>query len=176
MKDTISHAKKDIFKIEEMEIMTDFETGEIKASKKKIKAVTKQSTNGVLTFTKMFYKDLASIYSLSKSALIVFLEMGGLMEKDTNLVCLASAEKQSIYERTKISPQTLYNATSELVKCGLITRKMPGLYMINPEIFAIGNDAKVLQNRDEFNRLLSLKMEITYTPEGREVKITGQTD
>jgi hypothetical protein len=44
--------------------------------------------------------------------------------------------------------------------------------MVDPNIFAIGNDVRVMSNRKEFARMKAIDMKVRYTAEGREISVS----
>jgi hypothetical protein len=46
--------------------------------------------------------------------------------------------------------------------------------MIDPHIFAVGTDPRVLENRRKFNDLRKISMQIEYTEEGRSISVSAE--
>lgn len=176
MKDKQAKPKKAIYSTIKEKTGYDTATGEVFAHIEESHFVAKQSFDGVLTFTKMFYNDLSKIYGLSKGAMVVFIEIGGMMRETDNNIVLTAIERQEISQRTGLSIQAIYNATRELVASGLLKRVVTNVYMVDPNIFAVGNDVKVMTNRREFARLKAIDMRVRYTEEGRVVKVSVEKD
>jgi hypothetical protein len=172
MKDKLSKPKKAIYTTTKVLRELDRETGEVLSTIEQEHHVEKQNFAGTLTFTKMFFTDLFRIYGLSKGAMVVFIELGGMMRESDNNIILTAIERQEISERTGLKTQAIYNATRELVTSGLLKRVVSNVYMVDPNIFAIGNDVKVMSNRKEFARMKAIDMKVRYTPEGRTISVS----
>jgi len=172
MKDKYAKPKKVVFEASRISETTDPETGEIVELRRETKAVTRQATAGTLTFTKMFFTDLFKIYGLSKGAMMVFIEMGGMIDDDNNQIILTPVERKQIGDRTNLKKQAVYNATRELVSAGLIQRVVNNVYMIDPNIFAVGTDPRVLGNRKEYESLKKINMRVEYSKEGRKIEVS----
>ena len=172
MKSKLSRPKKAVFTTVKEQRELDHETGEILTTREEHHMVTKQDFAGTLTFTKMFFTDLFRIYGLSKGAMVVFIELGGMMRETDNNIILTAIERKEISERTGLKTQAIYNATRELVTSGLLKRVVTNVYMVDPNIFAIGNDVKVMSNRKEFARMKAIDMNVRYTNEGRTISVS----
>ena len=172
MKDKRAKPAKAIFTVTNQVSEVDRETGEIITSTEQKHVIAKQEFSGVLTFTKMFYTDLFRIYGLSKGAMMVFIELGGMMRDNDNHIVLTAIEREEISSRTGLKKQAIYNATRELVASGLLKRVVSSVYMVDPSIFAVGNDVKVMSNRKEFAKLKAIDMKVRYTEEGRQISVS----
>jgi hypothetical protein len=176
MKDKLSRPKKSVYTSTKVLREVDRETGEVLSTTEQEHYVEKQDFAGTLTFTKMFFTDLFRIYGLSKGAMVVFIELGGMMRDSDNNIILTAIERKEISDRTGLKTQAIYNATRELVTSGLLKRVVSNVYMVDPNIFAIGNDVKVMSNRKEFARMKAIDMKVRYTAEGREVSVSIQKE
>lgn len=176
MKDKRARPKKNIFTDVKEKTGYDIDTGEVVSHSEEKHFVTKEGFSGVLTFTKMFYTDLFRIYGLSKGAMVVFIEIGGMMRETDNNIVLTSIERKEISARTGMSTQSIYNATRELVASGLLKRVVTNVYMVDPNIFAVGNDVKVMSNRREYAQLRAIDMKVRYTDAGREISVSVEKD
>jgi hypothetical protein len=168
--DTVKPAKAVFESVETMSIV-DGETGEIKTTERR-KVVTKSDKAESLTFTKMFYRDLGRLYSLSRTAVLLFVDMSGMMSDTSNQVVMTEDVRQEIGKRIGVKNQAIYNATRELTRAGLLVRVINGVYMIDPHLFAVGTDPAVLANRERFNSLRKIVMEVQYDKDGRQVKVS----
>jgi hypothetical protein len=172
MKDKLSKPKKSVYTSIKVLREVDRETGEVLSTTEQEHFVEKQDFAGTLTFTKMFFTDLFRIYGLSKGAMVVFIELGGMMRDSDNNIILTAIERKEISDRTGLKTQAIYNATRELVTSGLLKRVVSNVYMVDPNIFAIGNDVKVMSNRKEFARMKAIDMKVRYTTQGREISVS----
>ena len=172
MKDKLSKPKKSVYTSIKVLREVDRETGEVLSTTEQELFVEKQDFAGTLTFTKMFFTDLFRIYGLSKGAMVVFIELGGMMRDSDNNIILTAIERKEISDRTGLKTQAIYNATRELVTSGLLKRVVSNVYMVDPNIFAIGNDVKVMSNRKEFARMKAIDMKVRYTTQGREISVS----
>lgn len=164
--------KKSIYTVRETkDTITD--DGEI-LSTTTVKHVTKSEGAGSLLFTKMFWNDLGRLYSLKRTEIVLFMEMAALMRKDDNMIFLDGLTRESVSQKTGLSKQVIYNCTRSLVAEGLIIRIASGVYMIDPNLFAVGSDAKILSNRDLFNEKKTIRMTIEYTENGRKTTIGAE--
>lgn len=171
MRPAVVKPAKSVFSSVETVSIIDKETGEIETTEKR-KFVTKADKQSCMTFTKMFYDDLSRLYSLSRTAMNLFVEMSAIMSNTNNQVVVTMDVRQKIMERIGVKPQAMYNATRELVKSGLLLRVVNSVYMIDPNVFAVGTDASVLSNRQRFKDLRGIIMEVKYDDDGRKVKVT----
>jgi hypothetical protein len=171
MKDEFSKRKKTLYKSSEKTYVTDPDTGEILTTEETIKNLIKQEDVPHLTFTKMFYRDMGRLYGLSKSAIVLFLDLASMMKDDKNQVIITPIERDLISKRTGLSKQTIYNSTRELVEVGLIVRVVTSVYMIDPNLFAVGSDPAVLANRNAFERIKTINMLVQYSESGRSVSV-----
>lgn len=176
MKDKQARPKKAIFSEIKQKSGYDMATGEVVSHQEEKHIVAKESFAGVLTFTKMFYADLFRIYGLSKGAMVVFIEIGGMMRETDNNIVLTAIERKEISVRTGMSTQSIYNATRELVASGMLKRVVTNVYMVDPKIFAVGNDVKVMSNRREYAQLRAIDMKVRYTEAGREISVSVEKD
>jgi hypothetical protein len=174
MRDLVSKPASAIFSSTERTITTDAATGEILHDAKVIREVTRKDGASYLTFTKMFYADLGRLYGLSRSAMVLFIELGSMVKDDQNQVIITPLERKEITQRTGLKNQVIYNATRELITSGLLLRVVNGVYMIDPNIFAVGTDPRVLENRRKFNDLRKIRMQIEYTEEGRSISVSAE--
>lgn len=174
MRDTFSKPSKALFSSVETTYVADSETGEIVATSEKVRQVTRQDAAAQLNFTKMFYRDLARLYGLSKSSLVLFLEMSALIKDDKNQVIMTPIHRAEIIQRTGLSKQTIYNATRELIEAGLLVRVVVGVYMIDPHIFAVGTDPSVLANRKRYSDIQRISMRLDYTESGRSISVSAE--
>ena len=175
MKPSIVKPSKSVFSSVETVSIIDKETGEIETTEKK-KFVTKSDKQECLTFTKMFYADLGRLYNLSRTAMILFIEMSAIMSDVSNQVVMTGDVRKEIMSRIGIKSQAMYNATRELVKSGLLVRVINSVYMIDPNLFAVGTDAAVLSNRERFKDLRGIIMEVKYDQDGRKVRVMVDKD
>jgi hypothetical protein len=97
-----------------------------------------------------------------------------MVRDDQNHVIITPVERKEITERTGLKNQVIYNATRELIGSGLLMRVVNGVYMIDPHIFAVGTDPRVLENRRKFNDLRKIKMQIEYSEEGRSISVSAE--
>lgn len=174
MRDVMSKAPRAVFASVETTITTDAQTGEILRQSQSIKEVTRKEGTGHLTFTKMFYQDLCRLYGLSRSAMVLFMELGSMIKDEQNHVIITPVERKEITQRTGLKNQVIYNATRELISTGLLLRVVNGVYMIDPNIFAVGTDPRVLENRRKFNELRKISMQIEYTEQGRSISVSAE--
>ena len=172
MKDKLSKPARAVYQSTVTSRQVDASTGEIISETKEEKHLTKTDGVGHLTFSKMFYTDLFKIYDMSKGAMVVFIELGAMMRDDKNHIIITSIERDILCTRTGLKKQAIYNATRELTASGLLQRVVSNVYMVDPNIFAIGTDPKVLQNRKNFESLKEINMQVKYTKEGRSVKVS----
>ena len=144
----------------------DGETGELKSSEtKKTYSIAKEPS-----FVKLYLKDLASIYQLSKSSILVLL---GLLPFATyadegQIVTINShTKKQILFNNQEIgSTQTVNNAVSHLKKIGVLTLIDRATYKLNPYIIGKG----------EWRDILNLRLTINYSAVGREIVTEITTD
>lgn len=174
MRDLKSKPAKAVFSSVQTTYTTDAETGEILAQSTAIKEVTRREGVAHLTFTKMFYQDLCRLYGLSRSAMVLFMELGSMIKDDQNHVIITPIERKEITERTGLKNQVIYNATRELISSGLLIRVVNGVYMIDPNIFAVGTDPRVLENRRKFKDLHKISMQIEYSEKGRSISVSAE--
>jgi hypothetical protein len=174
MRDVMSKPARAVFSSTERTLTTDASTGEILQQTQVVKEVTRKEGTAHLTFTKMFYADLCRLYGLSRSAMVLFIELGSMVKDDQNHVIITPIERKEITQRTGLKNQVIYNATRELISSGLLLRVVNGVYMIDPHIFAVGTDPRVLENRRKFNDLRKISMQIEYTQEGRSISVSAE--
>jgi len=174
MRDVMSKQARAVYSSLERTLTTDAEMGEILRATEVVKEVTRKEGATHLTFTKMFYADLCRLYGLSRSAMVLFIELGSMVRDDQNHVIITPVERKEITERTGLKNQVIYNATRELIGSGLLMRVVNGVYMIDPHIFAVGTDPRVLENRRKFNDLRKIKMQIEYSEEGRSISVSAE--
>jgi hypothetical protein len=173
MKSEFVKPTKSVFESVETMSFVDKETGEIQTTERR-KTVTKSDKDSSLTFTKMFYKDLGRLFSLSRTSVLLFVEMAGMMSDPSNKVVITANVREEICKKLGVQTQALYNCTRELVKAGLVVRIVNSVYMIDPNIFAVGTDPSVLANRKEFQRLRKIVLELQYDENGRQVKVSAE--
>ena len=174
MRDTMSKPAKAVYSSVETNIITDSATGEILRHSQTVKEVTRSQGTSHLVFTKMFYQDLCRLYGLSRSAMVLFMELGSMIKDEQNHVIITPMERKQITDRTGMKNQAIYNATRELINSGLLIRVVNGVYMIDPNIFAVGTDPRVLENRRRFNELRKISMQIEYTEQGRSISVSAE--
>lgn len=172
MRDQFSKPAKAVYSSVETTYTADSETGEVLMKSQSVKEVTRKEGVQHLTFTKMFYQDLGRLYDLSKSAMILFVELSSMIKDDKNQVILTQIERTKIFDRTKLGKQTIYNATRELIKSGLLVRVVENVYMIDPNIFSVGSDPSVLENRRKYENLRRISVLLQYTEEGRAITVS----
>lgn len=172
MRDQFSKPAKAVYSSVETTYTADSETGEVLMKSHSVKEVTRKEGVQHLTFTKMFYQDLGRLYDLSKSAIILFVELSSMIRDDKNQVILTQIERTKIFDRTKLGKQTIYNATRELIKSGLLVRVVENVYMIDPNIFSVGSDPSVLENRRKYENLRRISVLLQYTEEGRAITVS----
>lgn len=174
MRDLTSKPSRAVYSSVQTTTTTDGQTGEILTQSKAVREVTRQEGVGHLTFTKMFYQDLCRLYGLSRSAMVLFIELGAMVRDDQNHVIITPIERKQITERTGLKNQVIYNATRELINSGLLLRVVNGVYMIDPNIFAVGTDPRVLENRRKYKDLHKISMQIEYTEQGRSISVSAE--
>lgn len=174
MRDQLSKPAKAVYSSVETTFLTDVNTGEVITKSQSVKAVTRQEGTPHLTFTKLFYQDLGRLYDLTKSAIVLFMELASMIKDEKNHVILTQVEREEISKRTNLSKQTVYNATRELVESGLIVRIVASVYMIDPNIFAVGTDPHVIENRRKYNELRKISVRVDYTDEGRKISVSAE--
>jgi hypothetical protein len=172
MRDETSKPPRAIYSSKTTTQQVDASTGEVLTRTDTEKVLTKKDGTGTLTFTKMFYMDLCKLYGLKKSAMMLFIELGGMIDDDKNNIIITPAEREKISKRTGLNTQVIYNATRELVSSGLLVRIINSVYMIDPGIFAVGSDPKVIENRKKFNDLQKINMQVHYTKDGRKIEVS----
>ena len=123
------------------------------------------------TGVRMFPENIHKLYDLKKSALTLLLELAGMANGDKNII-ITPSEREKISKRTGLNTQVIYNATRELVSSGLLVRIINSVYMIDPGIFAVGSDPKVIENRKKFNELQKINMQVHYTKDGRKIEVS----
>jgi len=166
---------KSVFESIETVSIVDGSTGEVQ-TKERRKVVTKSDRAEYLTFTKMFYRDLGRLYSLSKTAAFLFVEMAALMSESSNQVVMTEGVRKEIGERLGVQQQSIYNATRELVRAGLLVKVVNSVYMIDPNIFAVGTDPAVLANREKFAGLKKIVLEVQYDQSGRSMRVSAELE
>lgn len=176
MKDKLSKPARAVYQSTVTSRQVDANTGEILSETQEEKHLTKTEGTGHLTFTKLFYTDLFKLYGLSKGAMVVFMELGAMMRDDKNHIIITAIERDVLCARTDLKKQAIYNATRELTASGLLQRVVSNVYMVDPNIFAIGTDPKVLQNRKNFESLKEINMQVKYTQEGRTISVSVKKD
>lgn len=174
MRDTFAKPVRTLISKSTKTLTTDVSTGEILMETESLQEVTKREGTPQLTFTKMFYQDLAKLYGLTRSAMVLFMELAAMIKDDKNHVVITVIERKAITERTGLKPAVIYNATSELVARGLLLRVVNSVYMIDPNLFAVGSDPRVLENRRKFNDLRKISMQIEYTENGRSISVAAE--
>lgn len=174
MRDLKSKPSKAVYSSVETTFTADADTGEILTQSTSVKEVTRREGVSHLTFTKMFYQDLCRLYGLSRSAMVLFMELGSMIKDDQNHVIITPIERKDITQRTGLKNQVIYNATRELISSGLLIRVVNGVYMIDPNIFAVGTDPRVLENRRKFKELHKISMQIEYTDKGRSISVSAE--
>jgi hypothetical protein len=173
MKPESVKSSKSVFESVETMSVVDGTTGEVKTTERR-KVVTKSDKPDCLTFTKMFYRDLGRLYSLSKTAVFLFVEMAAMMSDASNQVVMTEEIRKEMGQRIGVKPQSIYNATRELTRAGLLARVVNSVYMIDPNIFAVGTDPAVLASREKFKSLKKIVLEVQYDETGRQLKVSAE--
>ena len=137
----------------------DGTTGEFMSSEsKKTYSVAKEPN-----FVKLYMSDLASIYQLPKSSILVLLSLLShtAYADEGQIVTINSyTKKQILFANKEIgSTQTINNAVSHLKKIGILNQVDRATYKLNPYIIGKG----------EWRDILNLRLTINYSVLGREV-------
>ena len=137
----------------------DGQTGElISEESKKTYSISKEPN-----FVKLYMNDLASIYQLPKSSILVLLILlpYTTYANEGQIVTINSyTKKQILFANKEIgSTQTINNAVSHLKKVGILTLVDRATYKLNPHIIGKG----------EWRDILNLRLTINYSAIGREI-------
>jgi len=137
-----------------IETIVDRNSGEVISE-----AATVRSSSTEPDFVKMYLHDVGRLCNLKKDTNKTLLALLRKMNYD-NEVVLASTIKKELAEALKIKINTLEHAIGDLVKSGILYRVANNHYEINPLLIAKGS----------WKDIQLLRMNITYSPEGRIIK------
>ena len=138
----------------------DGQTGElISEESKKTYSIAKEPN-----FVKLYMSDLASIYQLPKSSILVLLSLlphTSYADEGQIVTINSYTKKQILFANKEIgSTQTINNAVSHLKRVGILSLIDRATYKLNPNIIGKG----------EWRDILNLRMTIDYSVDGRKIK------
>lgn len=114
-------------------------------------------------YMKLYLDDLGLLRQLSKMENLILHEIFKITQFNTNRVILNKFYRDEISKNLEIKDQTIRNAISKLAKLNMLIKQGTGVYILNPNYFAIG----------DWTVLKGLRMTIEYTEHGKKVFVEG---
>lgn len=112
-------------------------------------------------YMKLYLDDLGLLRKLSKMENLILHEIFKITQYNTNRVILNKFYRDEISKNLEIKDQTIRNAISKLSKLDFLIKQGTGVYILNPNYFAIG----------DWTALKGLRMTIEYTDQGKKIQV-----
>ena len=120
-------------------------------------------------FIKLYISDLTSILGLPNGTKNLLYSL--LMKMDyENMITLTSRSKKEISKRINIKIQTFDNYLKKLTEVDILRRIARGEYKVNPNIFARGDWIQTSKKRQEWEMVVTYKLDGTRCIKGQSVK------
>jgi len=118
-------------------------------------------------FIKMFISDIGRIHCLSGNSVKLLLIVAEKMQPD-GVFYTRKDIKEAIAKNLSVTVRTVNNLFTEIVKSGLLEKEASNIYVMNPYIFASGDEGIVNLKRINY-------MKIRYGDKGREFELGEET-
>lgn len=106
-------------------------------------------------YMKFFYTDLSKIFGVAGKELSLFVAISSLMDYKNNVFHNDVRNRDRVCSALKIKAQTYKNGLAALVRTGALKNLNRGVYFVNPSVFAHGEWAKILAERENFKVIIN---------------------
>jgi predicted transcriptional regulator len=144
----------------------DYTTGEVKE-----RTIVRSFRGEEPSYIKLYLADISYLYELPTTSGDLMFELLNYVTYGTQEIILNTAAKKRIAEETGMALKTVNNRLSMLVSKGIIARKDPGVYQLNPYLFGKGDWKTIKKLRDT-----NLHLKIEYDADTNTRSIKGGTN
>lgn len=116
-------------------------------------------------FVKLYLNDITRLYDLPRSTNKILLELLTFMQYD-NIIALGKYRKTEIAKKLNITTGTLANALTKFIEQGILQKKSPSEFLVNPYIFG----------RGKWKDIKAIRLSISYDSKGKRMTVIRESE
>lgn len=135
--------------------------------------VTKVRLPSEPPFVKLYIEDLSKLLNVKDAPKNLLLMLVQKLDYE-GFISITPFDRERIANRLGINKQTLANYLQKLIKSNIIRNIGRGAFQVNPHLFAKGDWAQIIQQREAYN--MGLELRLTYDGEKRQIEAIPRSE